>query len=307
MERKDNHNDISVQALKSTDEDSGIFTDEKTASLELAGIFSNKFSNIHLLYSSGNGATEIHDATRYGKRYVLKGLHSQYREDPLYNTCIAKEFEIGISLDHPNIRRTVGFENIDGLGKRIVLEYIDGVTLADVLSAGNLTQEKAISIALQVSDALKYLHSKQICHRDIKPENILITYQGHTIKLIDFNLSDREDYIVLKNPAGSKRYMAPELSDPACAPTPETDYYSLGVVINELAQASGSHHLALAAKRCMDTDPQKRKEGLSMLEADYNPQKDTSMAGRILSSKALTYILSAICLGLAAFITIHYI
>ncbi len=290
-----------------SDADSSIYADGESAHQELAGIFSNRFSNIGLLYRSPHGATEIHAATRYGKRFLLKGLRAEHRDDPVYNVCMAKEFEIGITLDHPNIRRTIGFEEIDGLGKRIVLEYIDGRPLSEMISEGSLPPEKATSIALQIADALKYLHNKGICHRDLKPENILIPHQGDTVKIIDFNLADRDDYIVLKNPAGSKRYMAPELSEPDAKPTPETDYYSLGVIINELSDASGSRELAQAAMRCLSKDPQKRKEGLAMLESGTDPQAPASLGMRILSSSTLTYILSAICLLLTAFITHHYL
>ncbi len=296
-----------LQAQGSLDTDSGLYTDEESARIELGGIFSNRFSNVNLLYTSRHGATEIHDATRYGKRFILKGLGKEHRDDPLCNMCMAKEFEIGIALDHPNIRRTIGFEDIDGLGKRIVLEYIDGVTLADTLSAGSISSERAFSIARQLADVLKYLHSKQICHRDLKPENILLPYQGDTVKVIDLNLADRDDYIVLKNPAGSKRYMAPELFAPNAVPTPETDLYSLGVVIKDLAEASGNQMLAQAAIRCMDNEPQKRKEGLIMLEKDIAPQTPIPLSWDILSSKVLTYLLSAICILLSAFITLHYI
>ena len=307
MERKDYSAPDALHAPESSDEDSGIYADEEDTQLDLAGIFSNRFSNITPFYASPHGATEIHTATRYGKRFVLKGLRREYRDDPVRNICVAKEFEIGMTLDHPNIRRTVGFENVDDLGKRIVLEYIDGITLSDWIQEGGVTPERASSVARQIAAAIRYLHSKRICHRDLKPGNILITHNGDTVKVIDFDLSDRDDYIVLKNPAGSKRYMAPELANPDSTPTPETDYYSLGVVVDELAEASGDRLLAQAARLCMDNDPRKRKEGLVMIETGRAPQPAASLPDRILSSTALTYILTAICLILSVFITLHYL
>ncbi|MDE7408824.1 MAG: protein kinase [Muribaculaceae bacterium] len=306
MDRKDYTGHEDVLTRENADVDSGIYTSEESGHLDLAGMFSSKFSNINLIYRSERGATEIHAATRYGKRFVLKGLGSEHRDDPVYSMCMAKEFEIGITLDHPNIRRTIGFENVDGLGKRIILEYIDGSTLAEILSTGGITPERASTIAVQIADAIRYLHGKQICHRDLKPENILITHKGDIVKVIDFNLSDRDDYIVLKNPAGSKRYMAPELADPDSAPTPETDYYSLGVIMKDLAEASGNRHLGRAAAQCMDNDPRNRRHGIAILEAGNDLQESTSLPDRILSSKPLTYILSAICIFLAAFIAYHY-
>ncbi|MDE6633020.1 MAG: protein kinase, partial [Muribaculaceae bacterium] len=209
MESRDEYNDSVPLSMDDNDSDSSIHADEESARLDFAGIFSNKFSNISLLYNSSNGATEIHTATRYGKRFALKGLKKDRLDDPISNMCLAKEFEIGISLDHPNIRRTLGLENVDTLGKRIVLEYIDGIRLSEMISEKSISPEKAGAMALQMADAVRYLHGKQIFHRDLKPDNILVSHQGGNVKIIDFNLSDRDDYVILKHPAGSKRYMAP--------------------------------------------------------------------------------------------------
>lgn len=294
--------DIQASA-EDPDLDSSLHTDEESARLDFAGMFSNKFSNIGLLYSSTRGATEIHSATRYGKRYALKGLKKEHLDDPVHNMCMAKEFEIGIMLDHPNIRRTLGLENVDGLGKRIVLEYIDGVPLTDILSGGNISSEKAESIAVQIADAVGYMHSRQIFHRDLKPDNILVAHQGGNVKIIDLNLSDRDDYVVLKQPAGSRRYMAPEQSQPDAKPTAEADLYSLGVIIKELADASGSRRLSRAAALCMNQDPAKRWKGIRMIQGtDAEYGNEETWVERILDSKGLTYVLSGVCILLAGFI-----
>lgn len=307
MDNRDNHNNSLQASEEEIYADSSIHTDEESARIDLAGLFSNRFSNISLLYSSSYGATEIHTATRYGKRFALKGLKQDYSDDPIHNMCMAKEFEIGITLDHPNIRRTLGFENIDGLGKCIVFEYIDGVTLSEMLAEGMIDSAKASSIAMQIANAMKYLHSKQIFHRDLKPDNIMISHQGGVVKLIDFNLSDRDDYVVLKYPAGSKRYMAPEQSNPEATPTAESDIYSLGVIMKELADASGNRTLARAAAACTDREPSKRRKGLDMIDGyGSDAARISSRTDQFLESASLTYILSFISLVLSAFITVHY-
>ncbi len=312
-----------VAGAEEPESDSSIHADEESARLDLSGIFSNKFSNITPIYSSPHGATEIHAAIRYGKRFALKGLKKGYLDDPIHNMCMAKEFEIGITLEHPNIRRTFGLENVDGIGKRVVLEYIDGVPLSEKIAEGTLTAEKSYAIAHQISDAVEYLHSKQIVHRDLKPDNILISHQGGNVKIIDFNLSDRDDYIVLKQPAGSKKYMAPELispesvsselttsefSDPNTTPTIESDLYSLGVIMKELADASGNKKLARGAKACMNPDPKKRRAGLEIFSGEKGEEVDSeSWIDMLLESKTLTYVLSGICILLAGMITYSFI
>lgn len=308
MESRDEYTGSVPLSREENDSDSSIHADEESARLDFAGIFSNKFSNISLIYSSSQGSTEIHTATRYGKRFALKGLKKEHISDPICNMCLAKEFEIGIALDHPNIRRTLGLENVDALGKRIILEYIDGIRLSEMIAEKSISPEKASALALQITDAVRYLHGKQIFHRDLKPDNILVPHQGGNVKIIDFNLSDMDDYVILKHPAGSKRYMAPEQSEPDAKPTAEADIYSLGVILSELADASGNRSLARAAGVCMHKDPAKRVNGLDMIYTlSEEKQEKASWGNQILESKYLTYILSGICILLSAFISIHYI
>lgn len=216
--------------------------------------------------------------------------------------ALAKEFEIGLSLDHPNIRRTVGLEDVDGLGKVIVLEYIDGVTLDGVISSGKLTKAMARTIAAQIGSALAYMHSKQVLHRDLKPSNIIVQHQGTAVKLIDFNLSDCNSFVILKAPAGTKRYIAPEQLLPDAHPTVSADIYSFGIVIGELAYAAGDTALADAAGLCMDPDAARRPRtvadiGLPSVQPSLGEHLST-----VLASKTLTYMLVSVCVVLTAII-----
>ncbi len=286
-----------------SDSDSSYLTGSgKTASLDLGGLFSNAFSNIKPLYESRIGTTQLYTATRYGKRFVLKGLKEEYRNDPIFNLAMAKEFEIGIGLEHPNIRRTISLEKADGIGQAIVLEYIDGRPLETMLKEKTMSISQGRAICRQIADALGYLHSHQSLHRDLKPANILVTFNGDTVKLIDFNLADNEDFIILKNPAGSGRYMAPELLEPGAAPTPEADIYSLGVVAGEIAEATVDRILQAAAEKCRSKIPSKRIEGFKMLKEGSMRKSPKILLDQFLSSKWLTYLLATICTLLTAII-----
>ncbi len=279
---------------------------EKTAnndsSLNLGGLFSNTFSNVKPLYESKVGSTQLYTATRYGKRFVLKGLKEGYRNDPIFNLAMAKEFEIGIGLEHPNIRRTISLEKADGIGEVIVLEYIDGRPLEAMLREKTISISQGRAICRQIAEALAYLHTRQSVHRDLKPANILVTFQGNNVKLIDFNLADNEDFIILKNPAGSGRYMAPELLKPGASPTPEADIYSLGVVAGEIAEATGDSVLASVAEKCQSENPSRRIEGFKMLKEGILRKSPKILLAQTLSSKWLTYLLAAICTLLTIFI-----
>lgn len=216
------------------------------------------FSDISEFYVSAMGHTRLFTAKRYGKQYILKGLKPDYLYTPVYRQALTKEFEIGLQLDHPNICRTLSLENIPGCGTVIVMEHIDGDTLKELLETRKLTAEMARKAASQVVDALDYMHSKQIIHRDLKPSNIMLTHNGRNVKIIDFSLSDSDIFTVLKLPAGTSGYIAPELYQADAKSTAESDIYSFGVVLREMAAATGDHELSRIAKNCTRRNPSQR-------------------------------------------------
>ena len=290
------------------DDNSAFLTaDGREATIDLGSIFSNAFSNIKPLYRSASGPTQLFTATRYGKRFVLKGLKGEYFDDPLFRLALAKEFEIGFSLDHPSIRRTLSLETVAGLGEVIVLEYIDGQSLESLLRSGAISRERSRQICRDLAKTLVYLHGRQTLHRDLKPSNVLITHQGGAVKIIDFNLSDSDSFIILKNPAGSGKYIAPELRLPDAQATPATDIYSLGVMALDMAEAGSDHQMKEAARICMAMDPAERAEGLRMLSEGRWPSTTAHALDHALSSSWLTYTLLSVSSALAAFIAYHYL
>ncbi len=177
-----------------------------------------------------------------GKLVALKSLKPEYVGNPFYEGLLRKEYEIGRSLDHQNICPTLDFINIPNLGNCIVTQWIDGCSLAEwlrtnprrSLSLSKRTDRSAIrKILLELCDALEYLHRNQIVHRDLKPGNIMITKNGQNVKLIDFGLADADWYAVLKNPAGTKDYISPELMAGESVDC-RTDIYSLGRIMQRL-------------------------------------------------------------------------
>lgn len=208
------------------------------------------FGNITEYYVSESGHTRLFSATKYGKQYILKGLKTDYQYTPVYRQALTKEFEIGLQLDHPNICRTIGMEIVHGYGTMIVMEHIDGDTLQDFIRHKALTADMARKIASQLADALDYMHNKQILHRDLKPSNIMITHNGHNVKLIDFSLSDSDTFTVLKLPAGTSGYMAPELYIQGAVSTVASDVYSYGMVLKDMASITGDRELSRIAAHC---------------------------------------------------------
>lgn len=104
-------------------------------------------------------------------------------------------------------------------------------------------------------NALEYMHSKQIIHRDLKPSNIMITHIGQNVKIIDFGLSDSDAFFILKHPAGTTGFIAPEQFMPDAKAEPRTDIFSLGMVIAEIATSIGDKNWRELLKYALPTIP----------------------------------------------------
>lgn len=164
-------------------------------------------------------------AKRHGRWWMLKGLKEQYRQDAIYQVLLQKEYEITSQLQHPMVVSAFSFEEVEGLGPCIVMEWIDGITLKEWLAQGKHSLKQRRHVADMLMEALAYIQSRQTQHRDLKPSNIMLTHDGQHLKLIDFGLSDTNSHAILKAPAGTEGYMAPD---------GPSDIYSLGCILREL-------------------------------------------------------------------------
>ena len=215
----------------------------------------NQFSNFELIHNSKNGYSELYKAKRYGKWYVLKRLTDKEKDNPRYQSLLEKEFDIAIHLSHQNVVQTVSLEDIPQLGLCIVQEFIDGMTWNDFFSKNNISKKETFRILGELCDALTYIHNKQIVHRDIKPNNILITRDGHHVKLIDFGLADKDDFDILKEPAGTTAFASPEQQKRNKIDN-RSDIYALGKIIQDVSYQSLK--IRKIIKKCLEENPEKR-------------------------------------------------
>lgn len=238
---------------------------EKEVNTDGSTQIENAYSNLRECYVSNTGHTRLFTATKYGKRYILKCLKKDFLYTPIYQQALTKEFEIGLQLEHPHICRTLGLEQIPELGATIVMEYIDGESLQNLIDKKELTTQLANKLISQLMDALEYMHNKQIIHRDLKPSNIMVTYTNQDAKIIDFGLSDSDAFYILKLPAGTTGYIAPEQFLPGAKAEPKTDIYSLGMVIADMAKATNDKDMKKLADTCAVQDPSYRPKSIREL------------------------------------------
>ncbi len=176
------------------------------------------------------------------------------------------------SITHRNIPTVYDTLNFDD-GQIVLEEFVDGITVAEVLEQGKYTYHGAKKIILAVCDALLVLRDMDIVHRDIKPENIMVTRSGD-VKLIDFNAArihtneKQKDTVVL----GTIGYAPPEQYGISQSDE-KSDIYSLGVLINVML--TGTHPSRQLARgkagkivlKCTQIDPNHRFQSIENLVA----------------------------------------
>ena len=181
-----------------------------------------------------------HDTT-LDRDVALKVLSESFTADPDRLARFQREAKVLASLNHPNIGGIYGLE-VAGASQALVLELIEGPTLADRIKEGPIPVEEALTMARQIADALEVAHDQGIVHRDLKPQNILVDSSGQP-KVIDFGVARSTDsdlaVTTLQTDVGqligTLQYMSPEQceADPSDIDV-RSDVYALGVILYEL-------------------------------------------------------------------------
>ena len=171
-------------------------------------------------------------AKRYGRWWMLKAIKEEEAGQTIYQQMLRKELDLLMRMQSPYIIQASGMEQVEGLGMCIVMEYVDGIQLDEWLRKSQDIKSR-LRIAEELLEAIVYVHSTGTVHRDLKPENIMVTRNGEHIKLIDFGLADNDHMAILKQPAGTPKYMAPEQTI-CTTPDNRNDIYSLGIILQLL-------------------------------------------------------------------------
>jgi serine/threonine-protein kinase len=191
--------------------------------------------------------------TKLRREVAIKVLPPEFRSDSARLARFEHEARVLASLNHPHIGTIYGLEAFEGV-PFLVLELVEGPTLAERIARGPVPPDEALAIAGQMIEALEYAHERNVIHRDLKPANIKLTPDGH-VKVLDFGLAKAlADPAPAGNPAdsptvtmggtaagvilGTAAYMSPEQARGKPLDK-RTDIWSFGVVLYELL--TGKH------------------------------------------------------------------
>ena len=135
------------------------------------------------------GMGEVYRArdTKLDREVAIKVLPEEFAQDDERLARFEREAKLLASLNHPNIASIYGLEESDGV-KALVLELIEGPTLAERIAEGAIPVDEAISIAKQIAEALEAGHEAGVIHRDLKPANVKLKEDG-TVKVLDYGLA----------------------------------------------------------------------------------------------------------------------
>ena len=250
-------------------------------------------NDIELIHSSEEGFSELYRICKEGRFFVYKALKKQYRGNLMYEELLSKDFNIGFSLSHNGVCQYFAKIQHPVIGNCIVMEWIDGYTLEDLIRTRNIDSKLCEKIICEICDALEYIHRKQVIHRDLKPENIMITHNGQHVKIIDFGLSDADSYSTFKSPAGTRLYAAPELIAGEQADI-RSDIWSLGVIIRELT--SKYRHIS---SRCLKHNKDQRYSSAAEI-------KSAIKKARYRRIKFLVVVLGIITIATAIYVSNTY-
>jgi tetratricopeptide (TPR) repeat protein len=244
-----------VEAFVSAYESSGSLLEESPITLAfkvmgtkkrepMAGVQIGQYKILRHLGHGGMGDVYLAEDHRLNRKVALKFLSSEFLTNSWARQQLIREAQAVAMLDHPNICAVHGFEEI-GEHHFMVMQYVEGETLAALLRSKALDLELALDLAEQIACALAAAHERGIVHRDIKPQNIIVNRQGQ-VKILDFGLARlvprREvahrtaDWDATKPDGaiiGTVAYMSPEQARGLKLDC-RTDVFSFGVVLHEM-------------------------------------------------------------------------
>src|SRR5579859_192622 len=203
-------------------------------------LIGRQLANFHIEHVLGRGGmAQVYygQDLKLNRPVAIKVIDARFRGNPAYAKRFVREAQAVATWRHENIAQVYYADEDDGL-YYFAMEYIDGLNLAELISQytalGELTPHTdVLLIGRAVASALDYAHQKGVIHRDVKPSNIVLDKQGRAI-LTDFGLALLTEIGTRGQILGSPHYIAPEQAISSARAVPQSDLYSVGVILYEM-------------------------------------------------------------------------
>lgn len=204
-----------------------------------------KFHDYKQLPYRGAGYSVLYTVLSGERKLFLKALNQEQGATTENLARLQREYKLLERMyGNDHIIHCIGWRDDAEVGPCIVMEYIDGETLTDYLKGAPSSKEKK-RVLNELLDAVGFIHKQQIVHNDLKTDNILITRNGHNVKLIDFGYAD-SDANLDKTTGGTKAFASPELLNQESTDA-TSDIYSLGFIIKALFP----HRYTCISNKCL--------------------------------------------------------
>lgn len=239
------------------------------------------------------GVNSLLEATLDGKSVLLIGLKATYREKPQYERDLKRQYERCKEFDYQYLMKMTALEEIDGQGPCIVLEREAGRTLDAYIKEGH-TEEEYHSVAVQLAEALDYIHRNGSVHGLVCPQMIYITQQGDQVRLVPFRLYLTD---ALMESRAVSRYVAPEAEDGTVALDARADIFALGQILKDMQLTLPYSNVISCATSFARSE---RYIDVEAFLADFDHRRSVSKG----SPRSMMYVLAAIvvCLIIGAVI-----
>lgn len=222
---------------------------------------STEYTDLHQIHSSRYGNSRVFTAKCNGKKVIVKALKPECIDDEACRESLRQEYDTTSILDNKYIRKALDFVKIDGYGDCLILEYIDGKSLAEHVRVGTLSEKQVKSVLAEVCDALYYLHRNGIVHCNLSPENIMVTADGRA-RLIDLGVPETKpdaDRELLIKEMG---FVAPEILKGEDVDS-RADIYSLGKIMEFIGERNISKQFGAVATHCIQFSREQRYDSIS--------------------------------------------
>jgi serine/threonine-protein kinase len=220
-------------------------------------VFDDRYEVVRKLGSGGFADVYLANDRLLGRQVALKILSSRYAHDEQFVERFRREASSAAGLNHPNIVQIYDRGEAEGT-YYIAMEYLEGRSLKEIIvKYAPLSSELLVSVAVQIVEALRFAHRRDVIHRDIKPQNIIIDNDGR-VKVTDFGIARAGSASTMTEAGsilGTAHYFSPEQAQ-AQPVEAASDLYSLGVVMYEMATGQlpfdGDNPVSIAMKHVHD-------------------------------------------------------